>query len=123
MALQAITFGALLTLVGLGGYFGTGMQSVTALIPAAAGGPLLVLGLWARNDRWHKHAMHAAAAVGLFGLLAALSDFLRRVFTGKLEWGAASLSLALMAVLCGLFVALCIKSFVDARRARAGRSE
>ncbi len=39
MAKVCIVFGIVLCLLGLGGYFGTGRESVTALIPALFGLP------------------------------------------------------------------------------------
>src|SRR5438128_2075722 len=69
MARYAIVFGILLIAVGLAGYFGTDTTSRTPLIPAGLGGLLVVLGLLALKDSLRKHAMHAAAMVGLIGFL------------------------------------------------------
>lgn len=124
MAPYAIVIGVLLIGLGAWGYFGAPLekQHWTALIPAFVGGPLLILGLLALQEHLRKHAMHAAAAVGLLGFLGGAADLLRRSFTGKLEWGAPVVSGALMAVLCAVFVGLCVKSFIDARRAQARRA-
>jgi uncharacterized membrane protein len=119
MAPVAIGFGVLLILVGLAGYFGTGTESVTALIPAFVGLPLLLLGLLALKESLRKHAMHAAAAVGLLGFLASAGRLLWTRFAGTT---AAVLSQASMAVLCAVFVGLCVKSFIDARRARENKA-
>ena len=59
--------------------------------------------------------MHAAAAVGLLGCLAALGALIGR-WSGTFGLGQA-VQLA-MAVVCGGFVALCVKSFRDARKRR-----
>ena len=53
-----IVYGAILTVIGLTGYFATGQASVTALIPAFLGVPVAICGLLARNERLLKHAMH-----------------------------------------------------------------
>src|SRR5262249_3235266 len=108
----AMVFGVLLILLGMGGYFGVEpeKQHWPALIPTFVGGPLLLLGILGQREHLRKHAMHAAAALGLLGFLGGLGDFLRRFFTNKLEWGPAAYSVVAMIVLCGAFVALCVKS-------------
>jgi hypothetical protein len=113
----AIVFGGLLVLEGAGFYVGTGRESWTALIPAFVGLPIVLLGALALRSGARKHAMHAAAALALLGLLAAAG----RLFSqGSYDFTAsAPLSQLIMAVLCGVFFALCVKSFVDARRCRA----
>src|SRR5688572_2306182 len=77
MASTTITFGLLLTLLGLAGYFLTGTSSVTALIPAIFGLLLVVLGFLARSEGVRRHAMHAAAAVALVGCIGALFSLVR----------------------------------------------
>jgi len=116
MASTTILFGLLLIVLGFGGYFLTGTSSFTALIPAAFGLLLLVLGFIARAESARKHAMHAAAAVALIGFLGALMSLLRTPM--GLRPGAAVFSQVAMVLLTGVFVALCVKSFIDARRAR-----
>jgi hypothetical protein len=116
MAATTITVGLILTAIGLIGYFLSSI-SVTALIPAFFGIILLVLGFLARADNLRKHAMHAAAAVGLIGFVGAVMSLLR----GPLEARSAlaNVSQISMAVITAVFVALCVKSFRDARRARS----
>ena len=124
MAPLTMLFGVLLIVLGLAG-FGYGLAThgdparvVTALIPAAAGVLLFVLGVLARREAMRKHAMHAAAAIGLLGAGAAAFRVIQSAFSGSFQWDVPALSQIAMAVLCGLFVALCVKSFIDARRAR-----
>ena len=119
MASTTILFGVLLTLLGLGGYFLTGASSVTALIPAIFGVPLLVLGFLARSEPARKHAMHAAAAVALVGCAGALFSLVRTPAAPRVAM--AVFSQAAMAVLTAVFVGLCVKSFIDVRRARTGK--
>lgn len=124
----AILFGSALIGVGLVGYFGTGTASVTALIPAFLGLPLVLLGLLALKDSFRKHAMHLAAVIGLLGFLGAgymARPKLHALFAnepilrpdGK-DARVAVLSQAVTAVLCGVFLALCVHSFIQARRRR-----
>ena len=114
-----MVFGALLTLLGLAGYFLTGTSSLTALIPAIFGLLLLALGFLARSEPVRKHAMHAAATVALVGCIGALIPLVRTPI--GLRPAMAVFSQGAMVVLTAVFVALCIRSFGDARRARAGK--
>ena len=116
MASTTVLFGVLLTLLGLGGYFLTDTSSPTALIPAIFGLPLVVLGLLARSEPMRKHAMHAAAAVALLGCAGALFSLVRTPAAPR--EAMAVLSQIAMVVLTAVFVALCVRSFIDARRAR-----
>ena len=75
-----------------------------------------------REDR-RKHAMHAAAVVGLLGFLGplrVLPQMLALLGGARVAHRAAVLDQLAMMVLCGVFLALCIRSFVAARRARSG---
>lgn len=124
MAATTIIFGFMLIALGLLGYVGSGAASVTALIPAFFGVVLAVLGWVGRNERHRKHAMHAAAAVGLLGFLGSargLAGLMALVSGGGVERPAAVVAQSLMAVLMAVFVVLCVKSFRDARRARASQ--
>ena len=121
MATSAILFGGLLILEGVGFYLGTGAKSWTALIPALAGLPILLSGLAALNDAMRKHAMHAASVLGLLGFLAAAGKL---VSSGGLDFSRpAVISQVIMALLCGVFFALCLKSFIDARLRPGGQSD
>ena len=115
----AIGAGVALVLVGAVGYVLSEADSpVTALIPAAVGVLLVGCGLVARTSAAAlKHAMHAAAVVGLLGFLAAAGRLaMVLVRGGGTTLGVASL--AAMAVICAVFVGLCVKSFRDARKRR-----
>ena len=116
MASTTIVFGLVLTLIGFAGYFLTGTSSFTALIPAAFGILLLVLGFLARSEASRKHAMHAAAAVALLGFVGALMSLLRT--PPGIRPALALYSQLAMTILTGLFVVLCVRSFIAARRAR-----
>ncbi|HVR07744.1 MAG TPA: hypothetical protein VMW75_06810 [Thermoanaerobaculia bacterium] len=122
MANVTIGFGLALAALGLGGYFSTGRSSLTALIPLGFGLLLLVCGFVARQEAARKHAMHAAAALGLLGVLGplrVLPQMLRLLGGEDVPHRAAVLDQLAMMVLCAVFLVLCIRSFVMARRARA----
>ncbi|MEZ5364390.1 MAG: hypothetical protein R2748_19155 [Bryobacterales bacterium] len=120
MAKTAMLFGVLLILLGLVGWVGSGMESPTALIPAVFGLLLLIAGAVALNESRRKHAMHAAAMVGLLGFGPASGLLQLPALLGGAEVArpAAVASKSAMAVLSAIFVALCVRSFIAARRAR-----
>ena len=122
MASLTIVFGVLLILLGVGGYFGTGRASLTALIPAIPGILFIVLGLVARSARYRMHAMHAAATLALVGLLMMIPKGLvplaRWAGGTTPEKPAAVISRCIMAGLMLVFLILCVRSFINARRAR-----
>lgn len=96
--------------------------SVTALIPAFFGVPLLVLGLVARNasDHVRMHVMHAAALLGLIGFAFPAVRVVMALIGGA-GLTRPILAQIAMAALCGVFLALCIRSFVAARIERRKR--
>jgi hypothetical protein len=120
MANTAILFGFLLILLGAAGYVGSGMESPTALIPAVFGALLVIAGAVARNESRRKHAMHAAAMVGLLGFLGSAPGLLElpALLGGEAARPAAVASKSAMAALCAIFVGLCVRSFIAARKGR-----
>jgi hypothetical protein len=112
----------LLIAVGLGGFVGSGLQARTALLPAALGVLLAVCAVLARNPKARMHAMHAAVLVALVGLLGSLPGVLHlpallagQPVVGPLVVAAQSIT----AVLCLAYLVVAIRSFIQARRARA----
>jgi lysylphosphatidylglycerol synthetase-like protein (DUF2156 family) len=121
MPQTAVAFGALLCLLGVGFYAGTGGASLTALIPAFLGLPLAVAGALARREGLRRHAMHGAALLGTLGFLGSLRGALKLpalLAGGEVARPAAVVAQSITALLCLVFVALCVRSFVNARRER-----
>jgi hypothetical protein len=124
-----IVFGAILTGLGLFGYFGSNAAepSVTALIPAFVGVPLALCGFVARQEKLRMHAMHAAVLLGLIGAVAAGGRGMMKLGTlisddPTIDKRPVRL-VFLMAALCLVYVVLCVWSFIQARRRRvAGAS-
>jgi len=121
MAKPAIVIALLLIGLGLFGYSqatekeDTGKKSMTSMIPAFFGAPILVCGVLALDPKKRKHAMHGAATVGLLGFLGAASMAPKAYSAG----GFSSLKFQVqggMAVLCLIFVVMCIRSFIAARK-------
>jgi hypothetical protein len=121
LAKISIAFGGLLILLGIIGFVATGSEHYTALIPAAAGMLLEVCGALALNPKLRMHAMHGAAMIGVLGFAGTIPGLISAI-----KWlagtaparPAAVVSQVIMCALCALFVALCVKSFIDARRNR-----
>lgn len=124
MANITIVFGLLLILLGPVGYFGSGSAtpSLTAFIPSAVGLLLLICGLLAKKDNLRKHAMHAAAMFGTLGFLGGVGNIIRVLAAGEIKLPLAFAMTVAMTVLCAIFVGLCVRSFIQARRAREAKS-
>ncbi len=120
MAKLTIATGILLILIGIGFYIGIGEGSITALIPALFGLPILAFGLVARDEFKRKHAMHAAVLFGLLGFAGAFQMSFRKLMAMMqgipVERPLAAVEQLLMAIICGVFVIACIISFIKARR-------
>jgi hypothetical protein len=113
-----LLLGVLLIVLGAVCYLATDLVSWTALIPAIFGAAFIALGLLGGKDNLRKHAMHAAATLGLVGAIAGLVMVVRGLVNG-IPRPVAFWESAALAALCAVFVLLCVKSFIDARRRRS----
>lgn len=123
MAKVTIGFGIVLILLGTIGFFATGSMHPTALIPAYWGIALTICGILANSpdDKRRMLVMHIAVTLGLLGFLG--SGIMAIVETVKahgspLAHPAAVESQAAMAAICLVYVGLCVRSFIAARRNR-----
>ena len=117
MPSSAIAFGIILILQGIITYFISESKSPTAFIPAIFGVLLAIFGFVGKNPNLRKHAMHGAAAVALLGVLGGLGRGIMKLA----QAGTVNLaigSMLLMGVICLVFLIMCIRSFIAARRAR-----
>lgn len=115
--------GGILVVLGVVAYVATAAASVTALIPAFVGILLLVCGaIGTRGESARKHAIHAALVVALVGALGSLMQVVKlgEVFAGTAERPIAVVLSTVMFVLLVAYVVLGVRSFVAARKARAG---
>jgi hypothetical protein len=106
--------------IGLGGFFLTGAEHKTALIPAVIGAVLLVLGLLGNKENLRMHVMHAALLLGLLAFLGTARGLakLPAAFAGTAERPTAVYAQAATAVLSLVYLAFGVRSFIAARRAR-----
>ncbi|HEX7157863.1 MAG TPA: hypothetical protein VF214_02520 [Edaphobacter sp.] len=123
MARFTIIIGILLILLGIIGFVATGSAHPTALIPCAFGLLLVLFGWFAQTEDPKKRMlwMHIAVTVGLFGFLfttPGLIDVFRMARGIAVRRPAAAIEQSFMWILCGIFVAFCVRSFINARRSR-----
>lgn len=128
MPVYAMIFGGLLTALGAVAFFspdliaGGNARQVSAASPAFIGIPIILTGLTVLlKPELRKHAMHAAAVLALLGTLGGLVPVILRKFDTTQTAVLVGLG---MAALSAAFLGLCVKSFIDARKARvAGERE
>ncbi len=122
MARITLVFALLLILLGLAGYFGTASLHPTALIPTWFGVALGVFGLLAisPDEGRRKVFMHVNVTIGLLGFLGAagrvLWGYVHASSAGKAPDEIALTSQLAMAALTLIYVILCVRSFINARR-------
>ncbi len=120
MAITTVLTGLLLIALGVGGYVGTGSEHKTALIPVAFGLPILLLGFLARNPARRALAMHIAVTIGLLGFLGSIVGFIKGLNGPAMQTRPTAVyAQGIMALVTGVFVAMCVNSFIHARRSRA----
>ncbi len=122
MAKVTLIFALLLVALGVVSYIGTGSQHPTALIPTWFGLALGLFGFLAisPDEKRRKLFMHVNVTIGLLGFLGAAGRAFQS-YTHARSLGIEQDRIALeaqatMAGLLLIYVLLCIKSFIDARR-------
>jgi hypothetical protein len=122
LAKLTIWFGVLLAAVSLGFWIATGRAETAALHPAGVGLLLILCGALANTENPKKRMlwMHIAVTFGLIGFL--ITGIRAAVELAK----GTAMSInpmgfeerVVIALICLLYVALCVRSFIAARRAR-----
>jgi len=120
MAKVTLVFAVLLIILGVGFYVGTGSKAPTALIPAWFGVALGFGGLLAisPNESRRKLFMHINVTIGLLGFLGAAGRAIFAMTSGRAPDQIALTAQLLMAGLLLIYVILCVRSCIVARRAR-----
>ncbi len=122
MAKVSLIFAGLMIALGLAGFLGTGSQHPTALIPAGFGVALGIFGVLAMSpsEARRKLFMHVNVTIGLLGSLGGAAEAVRG-YIHAMSAGMAPDMIALdsklaMAGLMLIYVVLCVRSFIAARR-------
>ena len=123
MAKVTVIFAILFIALGLVGFIATGSVHPTALIPTWLG---LLLGLFGTlsfspDAGRRKLFMHINVTLGLLGFLGTIMGLIQwfQMLSGAVVKNPpATESKAVMAILCLVYVLLCVRSFIAARRAR-----
>jgi hypothetical protein len=123
MAKLTIVFGILLIFLGIAGFVATGSTHPTALIPSVSGLLFVLFGALANTENSKKRMlwMHIAVTIALLlflGTIPADIDVIRLSRGTVFPHPIAVLEKAGMSLLCLLFVGLCVRSFIEARRQR-----
>jgi hypothetical protein len=124
MPTKTIVCGAILIAVGVIGFFVTGREQPTALIPAILGFFIALSGFLAlKKEKLRKHMMHAAAGLSLLGVLAtARGAFALPTLLGGGEVArpAAVIAQSITFLVLLVFLIICVRSFIAARKAMKG---
>lgn len=123
MAKLTLGLGVLLILVAIAGFVATGSSHPTALIPGGIGVLFCIFGALANSPDGKKRMlwMHIAVTVALLcflGTIKADLDVFRLAHGMAFAHPVAIEEKAAMSLLCLLFVLLCVRSFIAARRTR-----
>jgi len=125
LAKLTMVFGVLLIILGAGAFAVLQHQphGLHSLIPAGFGLLLVIFGALANTEVAKRRMlfMHIAVTVGLLGFLGTIPGFVRifQMAAGHAITGVAAAKVqALMGSICLIFVLLCVRSFIAARRAR-----
>jgi hypothetical protein len=122
MAKVTLIFALLLVILGLAGYLGTGSLHPTALIPMWIGLALGIFGFLAisPNEGRRKLFMHVSVTIGLLGILGgaieAVRGYVHATSAGQAPDLIALASKVTLAGLMLIYVILCVRSFIAARR-------
>jgi hypothetical protein len=123
LAKLTIGFGVLLGLIGAGYFVATGGIHPTSLIPLWFGLALIVCGALAATEDVRRRMlwMHIAVTIALLGFLfpgfMAIKEWVA-AGSGPLAHPAAAQEQAVMSIVCLVLTALCVRSFIAARRSR-----
>jgi len=117
-----LVLAVLLVALGLAGYLGTGSLHPTALIPAWIGLALGIFGFLAisPNEGRRKLFMHINVTIALLGFIGstveAIRGYVHAASAGVAPDQIALTSKVTLAGLLLIYVILCVRSFIAARR-------
>lgn len=114
-----LSLGILLILLGVASYFGTGQESITALIPTFFGMVFIILALFAGAESLKKHMMHGAAGLALLGILGSargISGFIDILSGTETARPLAIYAQVAMFLMCFVYIIRAVQSFRAARK-------
>lgn len=116
MPTLTFTTGAILAVVGVGGYFLSEDSHWTALIPSIIGVLLLISGAVALKNL--MAGIHIALLLALLGALAMFMPLmsLPDLFAGEAERPGAVISSLITLIVLVIYLVLGVRSFISARR-------
>ncbi len=120
MARITIIFGVLLILLAAWGYIATGSEHPTSLIPAGFGVLFIFFGTLARSPDAKKRMlwMHISVTVALILFLSLIKADIQMFHLAAQPHPIAVEEKSAASVLSLAYVLLCVRSFIEARRAR-----
>jgi hypothetical protein len=122
MAKSTMMFGAVLVVVSAGFWVAMGRSEMAALHPAGVGVLLAICGALANTDNAKRRMiwMHIAVTFGLIGFLITGIRAAIEVVKGTAMTvnPVAFEERVVVAAICFVFVLLCVRSFIAARKAR-----
>ena len=127
MAKLTMFFGVLLLALGVTAYLLTDSMHRSQLAPAVLGVVLLLCGVLANTEDSRRRMlwMHIAVTLGLLGFLASGALVVMEYMWAHgapFDEPLTVESRGAMCVLCAIFVGLCVRSFIAARRGRTAAS-
>ncbi|WP_263379843.1 hypothetical protein [Granulicella paludicola] len=121
MAKLTIGFGVVLVLVSAGFWLATGRTETAALHPAGIGVLLILCGVLSNTENTKQRMiwMHVAVTAGLIGLLLTGIRALLTLIKGTIAANPLGFDeRVVIALICLIYVVLCVRSFIAARRTR-----
>jgi len=121
MKKNALYLGSGLILLGILSYVFSKGESITALIPAFFGLPVLILGWISWSESMYRHIMHIILLITLLGFLGSvmgIPKFISLLLGEEIKRPGAAIAQTIMALACGWYLILGIRSFREARKNR-----
>lgn len=121
MAKLTIGFGVLLVFVSAAFWLATGRMETATLHPAGVGVVLILCGALSNTENVKQRMiwMHVAVTVGLIGLLLTGIRAVLTLVKGTIAANPLGFDeRVVIALICLVYVVLCVRSFIAARRTR-----
>ena len=108
--------GSIMVLWGIVVYLLTDMSSFTSLIPSFVGLPIVLAGLLVRKlPEKRSLFMHISSTFGLISVLGGAM-----AFNGVMnnDWSMSTISQLFLLIIGGIYLGICVKSFIHAKKMR-----